>query len=141
MAKQKKGGNAPVKKTKKPQRRSYDAIEKLHSLGCDPLAEMWGLYALAKQNDDFVLAGRLIIELAQYVAAKKKSVEQKVEVADPITINFEVAPKTPDQIDSERIEDQEAKLIESTGGVEPTEGIAEDMEPVEVTISRIGKVG
>jgi len=102
---------------------------------------MWGLYALAKQNDDFVLAGRLIIELAQYVAAKKKSVEQKVEVADPITINFEVAPKTPDQIDSERIEDQEAKLIESTGGVEPTEGIAEDMEPVEVTISRIGKVG
>jgi hypothetical protein len=59
-----------------PNKTTQTIQEKLDALGCDPLEGMAQIALEAKATGDMVLAGRMYAELAQYVAPKRKAVEQ-----------------------------------------------------------------
>jgi len=49
--------------------------DQLAELGCDPIAGMARIAAISMEAEDYATAGTMYKELAQYVAAKRKSIE------------------------------------------------------------------
>jgi hypothetical protein len=60
-----------------PNRRTVEVMERLQALGCDPIGGMARL-AMDDANPP-ELGGRMFAELAQYVAPKRKAVEDSAE--------------------------------------------------------------
>jgi len=60
-----------------PNKRTQDVIERLESLGCDPIEGMAKI-AMNEANPP-ELRGRMYAELAGYVAPKRKAVEHSAE--------------------------------------------------------------
>ena len=60
-----------------PNKRTQDVIERLATLGCDPIEGMARI-AMDESNAP-ELRGRMFAELAQYVAPKRKAVEHSAE--------------------------------------------------------------
>jgi hypothetical protein len=76
------GGSQPGerrggRKRGSPNKRTLDVIDKLAALDCDPIAGM-ALIAMDKKNSIEVRA-RMFVELAQYVAPKRKAVEHSAD--------------------------------------------------------------
>ena len=69
-----------------PNKRTLEVIEKLLDLGVDPIEGMARL-AMDPQNSP-ELRGRMFAELAQYVAPKRKAVEQTFGDEQRITFNL-----------------------------------------------------
>ncbi len=67
-----------------PNKATLDVVEKLAKLGCDPLAGMAKL-ALDESNTP-ELRGKMMAELAQYVAPKRKAIEHSGDVDHSLTI-------------------------------------------------------
>ena len=69
-----------------PNRRTADVIERLQSLGCDPIE---GMARLAMDPDSAPeLRGRLFSELAQYVAPKRRALDVAATQAQPVSIRI-----------------------------------------------------
>ncbi len=59
-----------------------DVAAKLEALGCDPIAGMAALARDEKATKE--LRGKMLSELAQYVAPKRKAIEHSGPAGDPI---------------------------------------------------------
>ena len=70
-----------------PNRKTHELVEKLDKLGCDPIVGLARI-ALAPETTP-ELKVRCYAELAQYVHAKRKAVEQTSEGKQEITITVE----------------------------------------------------
>jgi hypothetical protein len=80
-----------------PNRRTVEVIEKLESLGCDPIEGMAKL-AMDPSNAP-ELRGRMFAELAQYIAPKRKALEvDPVEQQAPVIFQLGIG-KRDDQAD------------------------------------------
>ena len=76
---------------------SSNVTEQLAALGCDPIA---GMVTIAKESmlvKDYTTAGNMYKELAQYTAAKRKS----VEVNAHISFEQRLLEMTDDELDDE----------------------------------------
>jgi hypothetical protein len=78
------GGSKPGerrggRKRGSPNKRTLDVIDKLAALDCDPIEGM-ALMAMDEKNA-IELRAKMFIELAQYVAAKRKAVEHSADGA------------------------------------------------------------
>jgi hypothetical protein len=56
-------------------------MDKLSDLNCDPIEGMATIARKAMDEGEFILAGTMYRELAQYVAPKRKSVEMNTHVS------------------------------------------------------------
>jgi len=64
-----------------PNKRTQTIIEQLAGLDCDPIEGMAKIAKTAMADGEFMLAGTMFKELAQYVAPKRKSVEVNAHVS------------------------------------------------------------
>ena len=62
-----------------PNRKTFDVIEKLEALDCDPISAMARLAMKAEADGDIALAARLYSELSPYTAPKRKAIEQTIK--------------------------------------------------------------
>ena len=76
MATGKKTGG---RKAGTPNRKTFDVIEKLEALDCDPISAMARLAMKAEADGDIALAARLYSELSPYTAPKRKAIEQTIK--------------------------------------------------------------
>ena len=63
-----------------PNKNNQSIMDKLAELDCDPLEGMAKIAKAAMAEGEFVLAGTMYKELAQYVAPKRKSIEMTGEM-------------------------------------------------------------
>lgn len=70
-----------------PNKATVEIQQKLAALGCDPLAGMAALAADPKSSPE--LKGKMLAELAQYVAPKRKAVEVTGNEGGPIEVVVE----------------------------------------------------
>ena len=69
-----------------PNRRTFDVMEKLAALGCDPVE---GMARIAMdETNPADLRGRMFAELAAYVAPKRKAVDHSVSADQQITVQI-----------------------------------------------------
>ena len=78
MAKGKKYGGRVAGTPNKP---TQNIIDRLSELECDPIEGMATIARRAMEDGEFILAGTMFRELAQYVAPKRKSVEMNTHVS------------------------------------------------------------
>ena len=64
-----------------PNKSSQNIMDKLTDLDCDPIEGMATIARKAMDEGEFILAGTMYRELAQYVAPKRKSVEMNTHVS------------------------------------------------------------
>ena len=64
-----------------PNKDNQSIMDKLEALNCDPLEGMAKIAKKAMEEGEFMLAGTMFKELAQYVAPKRKSVEVNAHVS------------------------------------------------------------
>ena len=64
-----------------PNKSSQTIMDKLAELNCDPIEGMATIARKAMDEGEFILAGTMYRELAQYVAPKRKSVEMNTHVS------------------------------------------------------------
>ena len=64
-----------------PNKNNQPIIDKLAELKCDPIEGMATIARKAMDEGEFILAGTMFKELAQYVAPKRKSVEMNTHVS------------------------------------------------------------
>ena len=64
-----------------PNKNSQTIMDKLSDLNCDPIEGMATIARKAMDEGEFILAGTMYRELAQYVAPKRKSVEMNTHVS------------------------------------------------------------
>ena len=64
-----------------PNKSSQTIMDKLSDLNCDPIEGMATIARKAMDEGEFILAGTMYRELAQYVAPKRKSVEMNTHVS------------------------------------------------------------
>lgn len=77
-----------------PNKRTVDVIEKLEALDCDPISAMARIAMDATNPPE--LRGRLLAELAQYVAPKRRSLDMSAQSAAPISIRIGIPAKSSD---------------------------------------------
>lgn len=76
-----------------PNKRTVEVMEKLETLGCDPIA---GLAQLAMDpSNSPELRGRMYAELAGYVAAKRKAVEVNAAQQEPVIFQLGITRNAP----------------------------------------------
>ena len=63
-----------------PNKNNQSIMDKLAELDCDPLEGMAKIAKAAMAEGEFVLAGTMFKELAQYIAPKRKSIEMSGEM-------------------------------------------------------------
>jgi len=63
-----------------PNKKNQSIMDKLAELNCDPLEGMARIAKRAMDEGEFMLAGSMYKELAQYVAPKRKSIEMNSHV-------------------------------------------------------------
>ena len=63
-----------------PNKRTQTIIEQLEGLDCNPIEGMARIAKRAMDEGEFMLAGSMYKELAQYVAPKRKSIEMNSHV-------------------------------------------------------------
>lgn len=61
-----------------PNKRTQEVIERLDALNCDPIEGMAAIAMDASNPPE--LRGRMFAELAQYIAPKRKAIEQSSEI-------------------------------------------------------------
>ena len=71
IKRQKTGG----RKKGTPNKKSQEITDRLAEIDCDPIMGMARIAVEAESNGEFVLAGNMYKELAQYIAPKRKAVE------------------------------------------------------------------
>ena len=64
-----------------PNKSNQTIMDKLSDLNCDPIEGMATIARKAMDEGEFILAGTMYRELAQYVAPKRKSVEMNTHVS------------------------------------------------------------
>ena len=64
-----------------PNKNNQTIMDKLSDLNCDPIEGMATIARKAMDEGEFILAGTMYRELAQYVAPKRKSVEMNTHVS------------------------------------------------------------
>ena len=64
-----------------PNKNNQTIMDKLSDLNCDPIEGMATIARKAMDEGEFILAGTMYRELAQYVAPKRKSVEMHTHVS------------------------------------------------------------
>jgi len=79
-----------------PNKNNQSIMDKLAELDCDPLEGMAKIAKAAMAEGEFVLAGTMYKELAQYVAPKRKSIEMSgemgIDVYADIMVGFRDIP-------------------------------------------------
>jgi|TARA_R110001606_G_C15098436_1_gene619417 hypothetical protein len=80
-----------------PNKNNQPIIDKLAELNCDPIEGMATIARKAMDEGEFILAGTMFKELAQYVAPKRKSVEMNTHV----TFEERLQHMTEDELDDE----------------------------------------
>ena len=79
-----------------PNKRTQTIIEQLEGLDCNPIEGMARIAKRAMDEGEFMLAGSMYKELAQYVAPKRKSIEMSgemgVDVYADIMVGFRDIP-------------------------------------------------
>jgi len=79
-----------------PNKVNATVTEQLAALDCDPIEGMAKIAKAAMEEGEFVLAGTMYKELAQYVAPKRKSIEMSgemgIDVYADIMIGFRDIP-------------------------------------------------
>jgi len=74
------GNNGNGRKKGTPNKNTQTIMDKLSELDCDPIKGMATIARKAMDEGEFILAGTMFKELAQYVAPKRKSVEMNTHV-------------------------------------------------------------
>jgi len=74
------GNNGNGRKKGTPNKSTQTIMDKLSELNCDPLEGMARIAKRAMDEGEFMLAGNMYKELAQYVAPKRKSIEMQSHV-------------------------------------------------------------
>ena len=80
-----------------PNKNNQTIMDKLSDLNCDPIEGMATIARKAMDEGEFILAGTMYRELAQYVAPKRKSVEMNTHV----TFEERLQHMTEDELDDE----------------------------------------
>tara|TARA_R110000765_G_scaffold132095_1_gene230589 strand:+ start:251 stop:568 length:318 start_codon:yes stop_codon:yes gene_type:complete len=80
-----------------PNKNNQTIMDKLSDLNCDPIEGMATIARKAMDEGEFILAGTMFKELAQYVAPKRKSVEMNTHV----TFEERLQHMTEDELDDE----------------------------------------
>ena len=75
------GNNGNGRKKGTPNKNTQSVMDKLSELNCDPIEGMAKIASKAMEDGEFILAGTMFRELAQYVAPKRKSVEMNTHVS------------------------------------------------------------
>lgn len=79
-----------------PDKIRSEVKDKIEASGYDPITAMIEIGQVAMDDEDYVLAGNMAKELAQYIYPKRKSVEHTMDgsfMPTGITINFTEDPK------------------------------------------------
>jgi hypothetical protein len=91
------GNNGNGRKKGTPNKKTQSVIDQLAALDCDPIKGMATIALKAMEDKDFILAGSMFKELAQYVAPKRKSVEMSTHV----TFEERLHDLTDEELDAE----------------------------------------
>ena len=91
------GNNGNGRKKGTPNKKTQSVIDQLAALDCDPIEGMATIALKAMEDKDFILAGSMFKELAQYVAPKRKSVEMSTHV----TFEERLHDLTDEELDAE----------------------------------------
>ena len=79
-----------------PNKSSQTIMDKLSDLNCDPIEGMATIAKKAMDEGEFILAGTMYKELAQYVAPKRKSIEvsgeMELDVVQDVMVGFRDVP-------------------------------------------------
>ena len=79
-----------------PNKNNQTIMDKLSDLNCDPIEGMATIAKKAMDEGEFILAGTMYKELAQYVAPKRKSIEvsgeMELDVVQDVMVGFRDVP-------------------------------------------------